>query len=181
MTSLGDRYSYTLSWLLMMHAVTAVFQLVVACSKMYENKRLVETLFEVVNVPVNIAFITYAMNQLFFCEKIISSCQIPVVYFNHKRAWLWIECFLYWINVMSLMAMLLSRTTQRVCGGGKALDLFCLKQKNEKKAKEWLKEKLGLEIGEVDLDEDSITAAEHISEAYKHLLLYKYTNPPTNG
>lgn len=39
----------------------------------------------------------------------------------------------------------------------------------------------GLDIGDVDLDEDSINAAEHISEAYKHLLIYKYTSAPSDG
>jgi hypothetical protein len=149
---------------------------------MYENKRLFETLLEVVNVPINIALITYAMNQLFFAEKVIANCGIENVYYNHTRAWLWIECFLYWINVGSLMTILLGRALQRACGGGKALDLFCMKSKNEKKTKEKLEKVLpGLDIGDVDLDEDSIVAAEHISNAYKHLLIYKYTSPPTEG
>lgn len=110
-TSLYDRYSDSIAWLAEMHTVTAIFQLIVACSKMYDNKRLVESLLEVVNVPINIALITYAMNQLFFAEKIISSCGIENVYYNHTRAWLWIECFLYWINVGSLMTILLSRAS----------------------------------------------------------------------
>ena len=60
------------------------------------------------------------MKELYICEMTMAACGIKAGPFAHRRAWIYLEVMLFWMNLLAMIVMLI--TKMRILGGG--IELF---------------------------------------------------------